>query len=76
MVKVNCETEQGGAVEFNKDHGAWASYGVHDGLLYAGVKLNDGRTVQLFVNRETGLVVADVLEKRGLSGYEILRKTV
>lgn len=76
MVKVNSQTEQGGAVEFNKDHGAWASYGVHNGLLYAGVKLSDGRTVQLFVNRESGLVVADVIGKSGKAGREILRETV
>lgn len=79
-MKVNCETAKGGEVEFNKDHGVWASYAVAavadippSELFYAGVKLTDGKSLQLFVNRETGLVVVDVVAKSGKRGIEVLR---
>lgn len=82
-VTVKCETAKGGAVELNKAHGAWASYAVATAgdappaeLFYAGVKLPGGRAVQLFVNRETGLVVVEVADKTGLSGTELLRTVV
>ena len=82
-VKINCETEQGGAVELNKAHGVWASYAVASvgerkppEILYAGAKLSNGKTIQFFLNRETGLVVVDIVNKGGKSGTEILRKTV
>jgi hypothetical protein len=59
----------------NTEHHVWASYAVtseHE-IFYAGVKLPSGRTVQLFVNRETGLVVVDVGNQGGTGGNEILR---
>jgi hypothetical protein len=78
-MKVTCKAKHGGAVKFNAKDGAWASYSVaeqYDGILYAGVKLESGRHVQLFVNRKTGLIVVDVIDKGGRGGNEILRRTV
>jgi hypothetical protein len=82
MVKVNCETAKGGAVELNKDHGVWASYAVArvgaippSEIFYAGIKLPDGKSVSLFVNRETGLIVVDVINRKGTGGNEVLRCT-
>lgn len=82
-VKVNAETEKGGAVELNKKHGVWASYAVASvgdlpapEIMYAGIKLPSGKTVQLFVNRESGLVVVDIINKGGKSGTEIVRTTI
>lgn len=82
-MKIEAESPQGGAVTFNKKHGAWASYAVGTvgdepppEIFYAGLNLKDGRNIQFFVNRETGLVVVDVINKNGKSGTEILRRTV
>jgi len=78
MIKINCETSKGGAVEFGKD--AWASYAVATAgdlppaeLFYANVSLLGGKSVQMFVNRETGLLVVDIINKGGKSGTEIVR---
>lgn len=83
MIKVNAETEKGGAVELNKDHGVWASYAVATTgdtppaeIFYAGIKLNSGKRLQFFVNRETGLVVLDVIDKNEKGGCEIVRRTI
>jgi len=80
-VKINCETAKGGAAVFNEDHGVWASYAVTtvgdlppSELFYSGIKLPNGKTVKLFVNRETGLVVLDVVEKCGNRGVELVRQ--
>lgn len=82
-VRVNCVTHKGGAVNLNQEHHVWASYAVATAgglepaeLLHAGAKLKDGRSVQFFLNRETGLVVVDVINKNGESGTELLRKTI
>lgn len=42
-------------------------------LFRAGITLPDGRAVQFFVNRSSGLIVADVIDKDGRGGREILR---
>ncbi len=83
MIQVNAVTENGGAVELNKDHGVWASYAVATAgdlppseILYANATLKDGRCVQFFLNRETGLIVVDLVAKKGNSGIELLRATV
>lgn len=80
VVQVNVVTDKGGAVNLNQEHHVWASYAVAGvggmELLYAGAKLPDGRSVQFFLNRETGLVVVDVINKGGESGTELLRKTI
>lgn len=83
MVTVKCETEKGGSVELNKEHKVWASYAVvkvadlpETEILYAGARLDDGRAIQFFLNRETGLVVVDVINEDGKSGCEIIRKVV
>jgi len=80
---INAVTNKGGAAVFNAKHGVWASYAVATAgdlpppeVFYAGAKLPDGRTVQFFLNRETGLVVVDVLGEDGRGGTEILRQTV
>lgn len=82
-VKVNCETPKGGSVEFGKKREVWASYAVagvadlpRQELFYAGVNLPGGKSVSLFVNRENGLVVVDIVNKGGKSGTEVLRKQV
>ena len=82
-IKVTAVTDKGGAVRINEEHGVWASYAVATAgdlppaeLLMAAGKLPDGRQVQFFLNRQTGLVVVDVIDKGGRSGCEILRRTV
>ena len=79
-MKIQCQTEKGGSVQLNQEHGVWASYavaGVADQappeILYAGAKLPSGREVQFFVNRETGLIVVDVMTPDGKGGNEVLR---
>ena len=80
---INTVTAKGGAAVFNAKHGVWASYAVATAgdlpppeVFYAGAKLPDGRAVQFFLNRVTGLVTVDVLGKDGRGGTEILRQTV
>ncbi len=77
---INCTTQQGGSVTLNTDHGVWASYAVAGvtglppaEILYAGATLEDGRSVQFFLNRETGLICVDILAADGSSGTEVLR---
>lgn len=67
----------------NKKHGVWASYavaGVADlprpEILTAQIKLPDGRIVEFFANRESGLIVVDVRDKNGKGGTELLRTTI
>ena len=81
-VLVTANTTKGGAVTLNEQHGVWASYAVAgvggiepSELFYAGLKLPDGRGVSLFVNRESGLIVIDVVDKDGKGGVEVLRYT-
>lgn len=82
-VTILCESDKGGAVDLSRYHKVWASYAVASvgsqpapEILYAGVGLPDGRSISLFVNRETGLVVVGVVDKSGRSGCEILRRNV
>jgi hypothetical protein len=82
-MKIRCKTRKGGSVTFNTKDGAWASYAVAGvkglptpELFYSGIKLPDGRSVQLFVNRETGLIVVDVVDKGGKGGCEVYRRNV
>ena len=79
-MEINCTTEKGGSVSLNAGHGVWASYAVAGvaslppaELLYAGAALEDGRSVQFFLNRETGLIVVDIIADDGRSGTEVLR---
>lgn len=81
MIKVNCDTPVGGSVTIG-DH-VTVSYRVvavgESGpmdIFYAWVKMPDGRRLSLFVNRETGLVVADIDEKKYPGGTEFVRSTV
>ena len=80
-VTVKCESPRGGAVAF--EPGVWASYAVATAgdlppppCLTASVALADGRTVQVFVNRDTGLTTVDVVDKRGTGGVEVFRRIV
>jgi len=64
----------------NKSHGVWASYAVagvgklpRPELLYAGATLDNGRQVHFFLNRESGLVVVDIVTPGGRCGNEVLR---
>ena len=43
--------------------------------VHFNAQLKDGRTVELFVNPETRLVVVDVIEKGGQCGNEFVRCT-
>jgi hypothetical protein len=77
-VTISCETSKGGAAKLGKDVTvSYAVAGVADlpvaELFYAWVKLPNGKTVQVFVNRETGLIVVDVVRKDERGGNEILR---
>ena len=84
MIKINVVTEKGGAVELNKKHGVWASYAVAgvdtlppSEILYAGVNMKNGKTLSVIFNRETGLLVVDVVkeDKKGRSaGVEVIRR--
>lgn len=83
MVKVQCHTPKGGSAQLSRIHRVWASYAVARAgslpaaeLLYAGATLPNGQRVQFFLNRETGLVVVDVIDKDGKGGVEILRRVV
>ena len=80
-VIITAETEQGGAVILNEGRKIYASYavaGVADlprpGILYSGGLLPDGRKIEFFLNADTGLVVIDIIDKKGKGGTEILRK--
>lgn len=82
-MKINCETPKGGAVVFNDAQNVWASYAVAGvggapapELFYASLELPHGKSVSFFVNRETGLVVVDVIDADEKGGVEILRHQV
>ena len=82
-VKVTCESEAGGAVCLNEAHGVWASYAVATAgdlppplCLTVGIGLPGGRSLQLFVNRETGLVCVNLTDKDEAGGTELFRSTV
>jgi len=77
------KTAKGGAITLNEKHGVSASYAVAtvgdlpaSEILYAFAKLKGGRRIQFFLNRETNLVVVDVIDKNEQGGREILRRTV
>lgn len=40
------------------------------------IKLDDGRTVTLFVNRDTRLVVLDIVDSNALGGTEVYRQVI
>lgn len=82
-VKVTAETKEGGAVILNKKRHVWASYAVASvgdmppsDIMCAGATLPDGRAVQFFLNRETNLIVVDVIDAKGKGGNEIFRRKV
>ena len=79
-MKIQCMTRKGGSIQINKQHGVWASYavaGVADTpppeILYSGATLPNGRQVQFFLNRESGLVVVDIMTPDRRGGNEVLR---
>ena len=64
----------------HKEHGVSVNYYHVDHadeksnmLLNCNITLPNGRNVQFFVNRDTGLIVVDVVAKSGNSGNEVLR---
>ncbi len=80
-MNIECTTDKGGAVTLNKEHGVWISYAVMTvadippaEILLSSIKLKDERTIQFFVNRETGLIVLDLIEKDEKAGMELFRK--
>ena len=79
-MKIQCTSRKGGSVQLNRQHAVWASYAVAGvaGLpppecLYSGATLPNGRQVQFFLNRETGLVVVDIMDPSRRGGNEVLR---
>ena len=79
-MKIQCRTQKGGSVRLNQRHGVWASYAVAGvsglptpELFYAGARLRCGRRVEFFLNRETGLIVVDIIAIGEKSGHEVLR---
>lgn len=79
-LQVNCVTDKGGSVLFNKEHKVWASYAVATAgdlappeLFYANLLLPNGKTVQFFANRESGLVTVNIVNKKGDGGNEVCR---
>ena len=79
-MEIRCATQTGGSIQFNKKQGAWASYAVAGvsgqpipEILYAGATLPNRRQVRFFLNRETGLIMVDVVNAKGTSGNEVLR---
>ena len=79
-MRIQCRTSKGGCVRLNSKHGVWASYAVATvgnlpppELLYAGAALPNGRRVEFFVNRESGLVVVDIVAPGSRGGNEVLR---
>ena len=82
-IVIKSTTDKGGSVTLNAEHGVWASYAVASvadippaELFYAGVRMNDGRHLSLFFNRETNLLVVDVVRKDDRGGNEIVRMNV
>lgn len=82
-VKVTCESKDGGAVRLNEAHGVWASYAVATAgdlppphCLTVGIGLPGGRALQLFVNRETGLVCVSLTDKDESGGTELFQSTI
>ena len=79
-MQIQCTTKNGGSVQINQQHGVWASYAVASvadlpppEILYAGATLPNGRQVQFFLNRESGLVVVDITQADQRGGNEVLR---
>jgi len=79
-MNIQCTTRKGGSIQINKQHGVWASYavaGVADmpppEILYSGATLPNGRQVQFFLNRESGLIVVDIMAPDSRGGNEVLR---
>lgn len=80
-IKTVCETPEGGTAEIGKD--LTVSYKVVSvadepamDIAYVWMKMPDGRRLEVFINRESGLVVCDIQEKRGLCGNEFVRRTI
>lgn len=53
-----------------------AKYEAESPCRYAWIDLPDGRTVSLFVNIDTALIVVDVVDANEKGGIEILRRNV
>jgi len=81
-IKVNAVTAKGGAVVLNAEHGVWLSYAVATvgaepprEVMYTGIKLKNGKAVQIVVDRETGKVTIDVIDKTA-GGKEVFNQIV
>lgn len=80
MLKTLVNTKQHVSVELFSDHKLTASYHIHKitdvrtPILNVGIKMRDGRMLQIFFNRESSLLVVDVVAKHGMGGNEIVRR--
>lgn len=45
-------------------------------IVHHTITLHDGRIVSLFVNRDTNLVVLDIVDTNERGGFEVYRRTV
>jgi len=82
-MKVLVKTGLGGSVELNAEHGVTVSYGVANvgfskpaECLYVYMTMPNGRKVQLFLNRQTGLLVVDAVRADEQGGNECVRMNI
>ena len=82
-ILINYVSNKGGSVTLNEKHGVSCSYAVAGivgdepaELLYTWINLPSGKQIQFFVNRETGIVVVDIVNKKQTGGKEVLRINV
>lgn len=83
-MKIHYQQDDGASVVVNEKHHVHIAYtegGLDSGdghkwhadIMYAGARLKDGRRVEFFLNRETNLIVVDVIAKNEKGGREVLR---
>jgi hypothetical protein len=81
VIRVTAVTDKGGVAKIGEHVTvSYAVAGVADlpiaELLYVWVSLPGGGQLDLFFNRETGLFVADKINKSGTGGNEFVRVNV
>lgn len=80
MLKTLVNEKQHTSVQLHVGHDVTASYqipklnDITTPILNVGLKMRDGRRLAIFFNRESGLLVVDVIAKHGKGGNEIVRR--
>lgn len=54
----------------------YCSYDFNGEIGRMNIKMRDGRTLSFFVNRKSGLLVGNVIDKDEKGGYEFLRRNL